>query len=253
MLSDFEKVSRLSLHIRSLLATSHYLQIQDVIRSIAANPILRNEQLSLAFMRLNKDWKWDLVEEFGPVSFVKFDGITDLQVCAIRESTEELPLSFFSWPSEEFDSSESPTSVELFALPLGTRDYDDGLILCHSVNGYPTQERPEPYSFLRLAAEFIYRHHKMIEGKSAIQGVPDQTLDSQSVEPPANPLDGVTLTNRQMQILGHISDGLTNEEIAKTMHVSLGTVRVETSRIYDRLGARNRHQAASLAHLLVAN
>ena len=253
MLSDVEEVSRLALQIRSLLASSQYLELKDLMRWIIANPILRTHQLSLAFLHLNEELKWDLVDEFGPTSFKQFDGISDLQICNIRESSPQLPLGFLAWPQADPAPEEEVEELYLFALPLGNRDYDDGILICHSISGYPNSNRPEPFSFLRLAAEFIYRHHKLAIsiglGKS-LQAESRQVSDSDSDEP--NPLDGVSLTERQLQILDHIAAGLTNDEIAKNMHVSLGTVRVETSRIYDRLGARNRHQAASLAHLLLS-
>ena len=237
-----------------MLVTCQSLEFKDLLRWVAANPKLRAEHISLAYLHLNKELNWELIEEFGPFSFLQFAGISDVQICEILESPQILPLNFFAWPSDQEIPEDSSESQNLFALALGNGDFDDGLLLCHSIAGQPTLERIEPFSFLRLAAEFIYRHHKVAlassDGSTSLDGADKNHSSSNGQE--GNPLDGVTLTERQLQILEHISAGLTNEEIAKTMHVSLGTVRVETSRIYDRLGARNRHQAASLAHLLLA-
>jgi len=58
---------------------------------------------------------------------------------------------------------------------------------------------------------------------------------------------GVPLTPRQKEVLGHIVDGRTNEEIAETLVVSRRTVERHVAAIFDKLGARNRAGAAALA------
>jgi len=58
---------------------------------------------------------------------------------------------------------------------------------------------------------------------------------------------GVPLTPRQKEVLGHIVDGGTNEEIAETLVVSRRTVERHVAAIFDKLGARNRAGAAALA------
>jgi DNA-binding CsgD family transcriptional regulator len=54
------------------------------------------------------------------------------------------------------------------------------------------------------------------------------------------------LTGRQWQIVGLISDGLTNAEIAERLVVSVRTVEHHVAAILNRLGARNRREAAAL-------
>jgi DNA-binding CsgD family transcriptional regulator len=55
------------------------------------------------------------------------------------------------------------------------------------------------------------------------------------------------LTSRESEILDLVADGFTNAEIAKTLWVSAGTVRIHLQHIYEKLGVRNRTAAA--AHL----
>jgi DNA-binding NarL/FixJ family response regulator len=57
------------------------------------------------------------------------------------------------------------------------------------------------------------------------------------------------LTLRETQILGLISIGLTNGEIAEAQSVSSETIRSHVKNVYRKLGARNRAHAVALGHL----
>jgi len=52
---------------------------------------------------------------------------------------------------------------------------------------------------------------------------------------------------REMEVLRMMAKGFSNEEIAKALFISLGTVRNYISRIYARLDARDRTQAVLIA------
>lgn len=64
--------------------------------------------------------------------------------------------------------------------------------------------------------------------------------------PPAEVLGGV-LTAREIEVLQRVASGATNREIAAQMYLSAGTVKNHVSRILDRLGLRDRTQAAVYA------
>jgi NarL family two-component system response regulator LiaR len=75
--------------------------------------------------------------------------------------------------------------------------------------------------------------------------------------PPAIPVAGpfavderrqreLGVTPRELEILGLISAGLSNREIAETLFVSENTVKTHSSRLFDKLGARRRTQAVQL-------
>ena len=58
------------------------------------------------------------------------------------------------------------------------------------------------------------------------------------------------LSEREIEILQLIAEGLTNQEIATRLYLSLNTVKVHTRNIYGKLGVNNRTQAVSRARTL---
>ncbi|MBR7159355.1 MAG: response regulator transcription factor [Alphaproteobacteria bacterium] len=55
--------------------------------------------------------------------------------------------------------------------------------------------------------------------------------------------DGKILTNRQVEVLGHLGKGLSNKQIAYEMSVSEATVKLHINALLKNLGADNRTQA----------
>jgi len=62
------------------------------------------------------------------------------------------------------------------------------------------------------------------------------------------------LTKREQDVLKLIATGLTNQNIADTLHIDEGTVRIHVSSILQKLNLENRTQAAlyALRHDLVS-
>ncbi len=58
---------------------------------------------------------------------------------------------------------------------------------------------------------------------------------------------GERLTGREMEVLGLMSEGLANREIALQLGIAEKTVKVHAGRIYAKLGAQSRAQALVLA------
>ena len=58
------------------------------------------------------------------------------------------------------------------------------------------------------------------------------------------------LTEREIELLSLIAEGLSNQEIAQRLFISLPTVKWHTSNIYGKLGVRNRTQAVIQARSL---
>ena len=57
-----------------------------------------------------------------------------------------------------------------------------------------------------------------------------------------------SLTKRELEVLRHIACGRTNAEIARLLFVSDETVKTHASRVFAKLGARDRTQAVILAY-----
>lgn len=55
------------------------------------------------------------------------------------------------------------------------------------------------------------------------------------------------LSEREIEVLQIIADGLTNQEIASRLYLSLNTVKVHTRNIYGKLDVNNRTQAVARA------
>ena len=55
------------------------------------------------------------------------------------------------------------------------------------------------------------------------------------------------LTQRQMQVLTHIAAGLSNKQIAETIHLAEGTVKIHVAAIFQALRVSNRMEAVRMA------
>ncbi|HEU5269599.1 MAG TPA: LuxR C-terminal-related transcriptional regulator [Jatrophihabitans sp.] len=67
---------------------------------------------------------------------------------------------------------------------------------------------------------------------------------------PDGPVLTQPLTERELEVLRHLSDMLTTEEIGTAMYVSVNTVRTHVRSILQKLGVRRRHDAVRRARAL---
>ncbi|MFF6998343.1 response regulator [Streptomyces sp. NPDC008313] len=65
-------------------------------------------------------------------------------------------------------------------------------------------------------------------------------------EPPAQAPDG--LTARETEVLVLIAEGLTNQEIARRLHVSTATVKTHINNLFAKTGLKDRAQAVRYAY-----
>lgn len=57
----------------------------------------------------------------------------------------------------------------------------------------------------------------------------------------------VSLTTRETAVLRLVSEGLGNKLIARELHIAIGTVKSHLKAIFEKLGAKNRTEVATLA------
>jgi LuxR family maltose regulon positive regulatory protein len=72
---------------------------------------------------------------------------------------------------------------------------------------------------------------------------------SEQIKPTAQPLIE-PLSGTQIQILGHLDRGLTNQEIADRLAITVGTTKWHLNQIFGKLQVRNRVEAIAKAHEL---
>jgi DNA-binding NarL/FixJ family response regulator len=65
------------------------------------------------------------------------------------------------------------------------------------------------------------------------------------LEPPAVASETDQLSAREMEILSHLAEGLSNKEIGTRLHISFATVRTHLMHIYEKLHVRCRTEAAA--------
>ena len=58
--------------------------------------------------------------------------------------------------------------------------------------------------------------------------------------------DELTLTPREIEVLGLMAEGLSNKEMAGRLFVSENTIKTHCSRVFDKLGAERRTQAVQI-------
>ena len=74
----------------------------------------------------------------------------------------------------------------------------------------------------------------------------DKFADATPKPSPAQPLE--SLTEREEEVLLTVARGLSNAEIAETLHISLSTVKTHLASLMQKLDARNRVEIAMWAH-----
>ena len=68
------------------------------------------------------------------------------------------------------------------------------------------------------------------------------------MEPPIKTGETVTLTRRQNEVLELTAQGMSNKEIAQSLHITEATVKYHVSQILERLHLKSRYQLAQYAH-----
>jgi len=133
---------------------------------------------------------------------------------------------------------------EVRILILTTYDFDEWVFeaIRAGANGYLLKDTPREQLFAAI--------HGTVEGKSYIDpSVAAKLLDQFSgvLPAPANPEVTHLLSERELDVLRLIAQGLTNAEIAQRLFLSEGTVKNYVSAIFSKLDVSDRTQATIFA------
>ncbi len=118
-----------------------------------------------------------------------------------------------------------------------------GAVALAALEGYIRMFLDEPFPLEELL-------HKLFVNKSFAE---DQrvfvakVLNLYKQAPVIKPRSSSKLTNRELEVLALISEGLANSEIATRLHLSVGTVKGYVHHILNKLEASSRTQAAVIA------
>jgi len=64
---------------------------------------------------------------------------------------------------------------------------------------------------------------------------------------PPKPIEDFQLTDRELEVLVHLAEGLTNQQTAQKLSISPSTLKFHMSNIYQKLGVQTRSEALVLA------
>jgi DNA-binding CsgD family transcriptional regulator len=161
------------------------------------------------------------------------------QLIALGTSTSEgiIPLSVFDdHPAANAIRSESLicgviAKTKVYAAPIRKHSKPLGvLIVTCSLDPRDPQSLEETLPLLCTLIGRLFSSYFTLQ------------LDSQ-----LDSLDRRPLSPRQIKILELIAEGMTNEQVARTIMISPSTVRQENIKIFRHLGATNRKVAALIA------
>ncbi|OPG06884.1 DNA-binding response regulator [Streptomyces sp. GKU 895] len=100
--------------------------------------------------------------------------------------------------------------------------------------------------------EIVRAVHSVLSGDAGLSPSVQRRLLERLSEPeprpaePAEPPDG--LTARETEVLLLIAEGLSNQEIARTLHVSTATVKTHINNMFAKTGLKDRAQAVRYAY-----
>jgi LuxR family maltose regulon positive regulatory protein len=86
--------------------------------------------------------------------------------------------------------------------------------------------------------------------RQILAAFPDLRLEDKEIVNRKSEIVNDSLTNRELEILELLAAGLSNQEIARSLYVSILTVKSHTWHIYQKLGVKSRYQAVAKAKTL---
>ncbi|OGN94042.1 MAG: hypothetical protein A2Z71_11445 [Chloroflexi bacterium RBG_13_50_21] len=200
--------------------------------SITAFELLQGEYLALVRLFLAQQESQKALEILEPLLLYNENR------SQMRRVIEVLVLQAIAY--QQLGGGESARQTFFKALALAE---PEGYIRTFVDEGQPVAQ------LLTLA---IASGHTPTYAKNLLAALTGQRLPSPTLHKKAGPVVGLVepLSERELEVLGLIAEGLTNQEIALRLHISLSTVKGHTTNIYGKLGVKSRIQAVAQAQSL---
>jgi PAS domain S-box-containing protein len=126
-------------------------------------------------------------------------------------------------------------------LPNGERRYGE-------VRAYPIFDKKGDLAYaLEITIDITNKKHNQEKYERYVETLEKIVKDIHGKETQQRKAGRVHLTGREIDILRLIADGFSNTEIAKILHISPHTVKTHVIHIIEKLGAKDRTQAAVFA------
>jgi DNA-binding CsgD family transcriptional regulator len=213
--TDFDSISR----VIDLFLSSN--DLQDLCKRLVHGELLSGECRGAHVFILNHKSNLLSVAGYG-LSFATED--QEFSTWSENPASKSIREKKIIFTTQKFDQVSNP----ILSLPLMKEQTPLGcivLIMAQTVTQNPLRQVLFK-SLSNLGAYFLETH---------------AALSSNSKPGAKASIEG--LTTRQLNILGFISQGMTNAEIGAEILLSESTIRQETIRIYRSLGVNNRQDA----------
>ncbi|MET9216964.1 MULTISPECIES: response regulator transcription factor [unclassified Nocardia] len=132
-------------------------------------------------------------------------------------------------------------------LMLTTFDIDDYVYEALSLGASGFLLKDAPAEELVRAVRVVADGEALLAPTITRRLIADVTRRRNTVRPPAAPALG-SLTPREREVLELVAKGLSNTEIAEALFVAEQTVKTHVSKVFSKLGLRDRAQAVVLAY-----
>lgn len=201
----------------------------DSIRVIVADdhPIVRSGIVSV----LGEDARFLIVAEAA----------NGLEAAALTaELKPDLLLTDLRMPGlggDEVAEQVRQSSPQTKVVVLTTYENDDSILSAieAGASGYLLKAAP--------SAEILAGLHSVLSGEIVLSPQVAAALATQRIRQKNRP----TLSKRELEVLGLVAQGNSNQAIAEALFISEATVKTHLIRIFDKLGVNDRTRAVTLA------
>jgi len=198
-------------------------------------------------------------------------------IISIMNEHDDLKVATAHGTNKTIYSKTESYKPDIMLLDIGLRNQNSLLLVKNLTKSFPdirivamdlipTQD--DVYEFVKAGVfgfilkdatvkEFVKTIRTVAKGEKVLPSPLTDSLFSQIVNKTINGpddtssselFDAVRLTKRELQVVKFISEGMTNKEIAKKLHISTYTIKSHVHNVLEKLALHSRVQIAQYAH-----